>query len=150
MRVVIQRVLKSIVKSKEKVISQIGTGLVLFVGVEIEDNEEDADWLTEKIVNLRIISDDTGKMNKSLKDTNQDILVISQFTLHAKTKKGNRPSFIKSANHEDALFLYNYFIERLQSKLNVKVKTGNFGADMNVNLINIGPVTIIIDSKQKE
>ncbi len=150
MRVVIQRVLKSIVKSKEKVISQIGTGLVLFVGVEIEDNEEDADWLTEKIVNLRIISDDTGKMNKSLKDTNQDILVISQFTLHAKTKKGNRPSFIKSANHEDALFLYNYFIERLQSKLNVKVKTGKFGADMNVNLINNGPVTIIIDSKQKE
>jgi len=150
MRVVIQRVLKSIVKSKEKVISQIGTGLVLFVGVEIEDNEEDADWLTEKIVNLRIISDDTGKMNKSLKDTNQDILVVSQFTLHAKTKKGNRPSFIKSANHEDALFLYNYFIERLQSKLNVKVKTGKFGADMNVNLINNGPVTIIIDSKQKE
>ncbi|MAO02832.1 MAG: D-tyrosyl-tRNA(Tyr) deacylase [Flavobacteriales bacterium] len=150
MRVVIQRVLKSIVKSKEKVISQIGTGLVLFVGVEIEDNEEDADWLTEKIVNLRIISDDTGKMNKSLKDTNQDVLVISQFTLHAKTKKGNRPSFIKSANHEDALFLYNYFIERLQSKLNVKVKTGKFGADMNVNLINNGPVTIIIDSKQKE
>ena len=150
MRVVIQRVLKSIVKSKEKVISQIGAGLVLFVGVEIEDNEEDADWLTEKIVNLRIISDDTGKMNKSLKDTNQDILVISQFTLHAKTKKGNRPSFIKSANHEDALFLYNYFIERLQSKLNVKVKTGKFGADMNVNLINNGPVTIIIDSKQKE
>ena len=87
MRVVIQRVLKSIVKSKEKVISQIGTGLVLFVGVEIEDNEEDADWLTEKIVNLRIISDDTGKMNKSLKDTNQDVLVISQFTLHAKTKR---------------------------------------------------------------
>ena len=150
MRVVIQRVLKSIVKSKEKVISQIGAGLVLFVGVEIEDNEEDADWLTEKIVNLRIISDDTGKMNKSLKDTNQDILVISQFTLHAKTKKGNRPSFIKSANHEDALFLYNYFIERLQSKLYVKVKTGKFGADMNVNLINNGPVTIIIDSKQKE
>ncbi len=150
MRVVIQRVLKSIVKSKEKVISQIGTGLVLFVGVEIEDNEEDADWLTEKIVNLRIISDDTGKMNKSLKDTNQDVLVISQFTLHAKTKKGNRPSFIKSANREDALFLYNYFIERLQSKLNVKVKTGKFGADMNVNLINNGPVTIIIDSKQKE
>ncbi len=150
MRVVIQRVLKSIVKSKEKVISQIGTGLVLFVGVEIEDNEEDADWLTEKIVNLRIISDDTGKMNKSLKDTNQDVLVISQFTLHAKTKKGNRPSFIKSANHEDALFLYNYFIEILQSKLNVKVKTGKFGADMNVNLINNGPVTIIIDSKQKE
>lgn len=150
MRVVIQRVLKSIVKSKEKVISQIGTGLVLFVGVEIEDNEEDADWLTEKIVNLRIISDDTGKMNKSLKDTNQDVLVISQFTLHAKTKKGNRPSFIKSANHEDALFLYNYFIERLQSKLNVKVKTGKFGADMNVNLINNGPVTIIIDSNQKE
>ena len=150
MRVVIQRVLKSIVKSKEKVISQIGTGLVLFVGVEIEDNEEDADWLTEKIVNLRIISDDTGKMNKSLKDTNQDVLVISQFTLHAKTKNGNRPSFIKSANHEDALFLYNYFIERLQSKLNVKVKTGKFGADMNVNLINNGPVTIIIDSKQKE
>lgn len=150
MRVVIQRVLKSIVKSKEKVISQIGTGLVLFVGVEIEDNEEDADWLTEKIVNLRIISDDTGKMNKSLKDTNQDVLVISQFTLHAKTKKGNRPSFIKSANHEDALFLYNYFIERLQSKLNVKVKTGKFGADMYVNLINNGPVTIIIDSNQKE
>ena len=150
MRVVIQRVLKSIVKSKEKVISQIGTGLVLFVGVEIEDNEEDADWLTEKIVNLRIISDDTGKMNKSLKDTNQDVLVISQFTLHAKTKKGNRPSFIKSANHEDALFLYNYFIERLQSKLNVKVKTGKFGADMKVDLINNGPVTIIIDSKQKE
>mgnify|MGYP001292741930 FL=1 len=150
MRVVIQRVLKSIVKSKEKVISQIGTGLVLFVGVEIEDNEEDADWLTEKIVNLRIISDDTGKMNKSLKDTNQDVLVISQFTLHAKTKKGNRPSFIKSANREDALFLYNYFIERLQSKLNVKVKTGKFGADMNVNLINNGPVTIFIDSKQKE
>ena len=150
MRVVIQRVLKSIVKSKEKVISQIGTGLVLFVGVEIEDNEEDADWLTEKIVNLRIISDDTGKMNKSLKDTNQDVLVISQFTLHAKTKKGNRPSFIKSANHEDALFLYNYFIERLQSKLNVKVKTGKFGADMNVNLINNGPVTIIIDSNQQE
>jgi len=150
MRVVIQRVLKSIVKSKEKVISQIGTGLVLFVGVEIEDNEEDADWLTEKIVNLRIISDDTGKMNKSLKDTNQDVLVISQFTLHAKTKKGNRPSFIKSANQEDALFLYNYFIERLQSKLNVKVKTGKFGADMYVNLINNGPVTIIIDSKQKE
>ena len=150
MRVVIQRVLKSIVKSKEKVISQIGTGLVLFVGVEIEDNEEDADWLTEKIVNLRIISDDTGKMNKSLKDTNQDVLVISQFTLHAKTKKGNRPSFANCAEPNKAYLLYKDFINELSKVLGENVLSGSFGSKMSITLENDGPVTILIDTKKKE
>ena len=121
-------------------------GSLLFVGVEIEDKEGDADWLTEKIVNLRIISDDKGKMNKSLKDTNQEVLVISQFTLCADTRKGRRPSFVNAESPELSKKLYNKFISCLADK-GLEVQSGEFGSNMDVKLLNNGPVTFVLDSK---
>jgi D-aminoacyl-tRNA deacylase len=149
MRVLLQRVGEASVKIEGKINGQIGQGLLLLVGICAEDNQEDIDWLIQKIVNMRIFSDENGKMNLSVQDIHGEILVISQFTLHASTKKGNRPSFIDAARPEIAIPLYNQFIEKLQSS-DLKVETGIFGSDMKVSLVNDGPVTISLDSKNKE
>jgi D-aminoacyl-tRNA deacylase len=146
---VIQRVTESVVKINGLVRGQIGKGLLLLIGIEEADNAEDIAWLSKKIVNLRIFPDEEGVMNKSILETNGDILLISQFTLHASTKKGNRPSYIKAAKPEVAVPLYKNFISALESELKKDIQTGEFGADMKVSLINDGPVTIIIDSKNK-
>ncbi len=150
MRAVIQRVSHSkvIIDNQEK--AQIGQGLLILVGIEINDEKEDAGWLAKKIVNLRIFNDANGVMNLSVKDIDGEILVISQFTLHALTKKGNRPSYIRAANPEKAVPLYEQFIKELTLELGKQVKTGVFGANMQVSLTNNGPVTIIIDTKNKE
>lgn len=150
MRVVIQRVLKASVSIDEKCYADIGNGLLIFLGIEETDNEEDIDWLCGKISRLRIFNDENGVMNLSVCDVNGQILVISQFTLHALTKKGNRPSYIRAAKPEIAIPLYEKFIKQLQEISNLEVKTGVFGAYMKVALENDGPVTIIIDSKNKE
>ncbi len=150
MRAVVQRVSQAKVEIEGKVFSEIEGGFLLLLGIEAADSEEDVAWLAKKISTLRIFSDQEGKMNLSLNDVEGDILVISQFTLHAKTKKGTRPSFIHAANPEQAIPLYERFIIQLQSELNGHVKTGQFGADMLVSLSNDGPVTIIIDTKNKE
>lgn len=150
MKVVIQRVKESSVEIDNKIKAEIGKGLLVLIGISQEDNKFDVEWLTNKVLNIRIFNDSDGVMNKSIIDIKGEILIISQFTLMALTKKGNRPSYIKSASHEIAIPLYNYFIELLESKLNKRIKTGIFGADMKVRLINDGPVTIIIDSKNKE
>lgn len=149
MRVLIQRVRKADVQINEQIQSEIGVGLLVLLGIEHDDSELDAEWLVEKISNLRIFNDELGKMNLSIKDINGEFLVVSQFTLHASTKKGNRPSFIKAARPEQAIPLYSYFVEQLKG-LNLVVGTGTFGADMQVSLMNDGPVTIWIDSKNKE
>jgi len=150
MRIVIQRASEASVKIEGSIYSKIKRGLVVLIGIESEDSKEDADWLIQKIVGLRIFSDDEGKMNLSAQDINGEFLVISQFTLHASTKKGNRPSYIKAARPEVAIPLYEYFIEELMVKSESKVETGIFGADMKVSLVNDGPVTICIDSKNRE
>ncbi|HKC67396.1 MAG TPA: D-aminoacyl-tRNA deacylase [Bacteroidia bacterium] len=150
MRVVIQRVQKASVSIHEKLFSSIDKGLLILVGIEEADTAEDIDWLCCKIIDLRIFADTEGKMNLSVKDVDGDILVISQFTLHASTKKGNRPSYIKAARPETAIPLYESFIGALSALFQKPVKTGVFGADMQVSLINDGPVTICIDSKNKE
>ena len=150
MKVVIQRVNKSSVEINNKIKSEIQKGLLVLIGIGLDDNKQDVEWLVNKVLNLRVFNDSEGVMNKSLLDMNGELLLISQFTLLALTKKGNRPSYIKSASHEIAIPLYNYFIELLESKLSKRIKTGIFGADMKVRLINDGPVTIIIDSKNKE
>jgi D-tyrosyl-tRNA(Tyr) deacylase len=150
MRVVIQRVQSASVSINNNVFSAIQKGLLILVGIEEADNAEDIDWLCKKIIDLRIFADDAGKMNLSVKETNGDILVISQFTLHASTKKGNRPSYIKAAKPEVAIPLYGSFITALSALFQKAVKIGVFGADMQVTLINDGPVTICIDSKNKE
>ena len=150
MKVVIQRVKESSVEIDNKIKAEIGKGLLVLIGISQEDNKLDVEWLVNKVLNIRIFNDSDGIMNKSIIDIKGEILIISQFTLMAMTKKGNRPSYIKSASHEIAIPLYNYFIELLESKLNNKIKTGIFGADMKVGLINDGPVTIIIDSKNRE
>lgn len=150
MRIVIQRVTKASVTIDNKVKSSIGKGLLILVGIEDSDNKEDIDWLCNKVVNLRVFNDKDGIMNLSVKDINAEILVISQFTLHASTKKGNRPSYIKASKPDIAIPLYNDFCQSLEEALNKEIKTGSFGADMSVDLTNDGPVTIIIDSKQKE
>jgi len=150
MKVVIQRVKESSVEIDNKIKAEIGKGLLVLIGISQEDNKLDVEWLVNKVLNIRIFNDSDGIMNKSIIDIKGEILIISQFTLMALTKKGNRPSYIKSASHEIAIPLYNYFIKLLESKLNNKIKTGIFGADMKVRLINDGPVTIIIDSKNKE
>ena len=150
MKVVIQRVAEASVSIEQKVEGQIGKGLLILLGIGLEDSQEDIDWLCKKIVNLRIFSDDEGLMNLSIGDVEGDVLLISQFTLHAKTKKGNRPSYIKAAPPELAIPLYEKFIERLSTELGKKIQTGEFGANMQVSLINDGPVTIVIDTKQKE
>ena len=150
MKIVIQRVKESSVEIDNKIKAEIGKGLLVLIGISQEDNKLDVEWLVNKVLNIRIFNDSDGIMNKSIIDIKGEILIISQFTLMALTKKGNRPSYIKSASHEIAIPLYNYFIELLESKLNKRIKTGIFGADMKVRLINDGPVTIIIDSKNKE
>lgn len=150
MRVVIQRVLKASVKVNNKIVGEISNGLLVFVGFEDLDTEEDIVWISNKIINLRIFADEQDVMNKSVGDVNGDVLLVSQFTLHASTKKGNRPSYIKASKSEIAISLYEKAIVQLQKGLNKKIETGIFGADMKVELLNDGPVTIVIDSKNKE
>ena len=150
MRVVIQRVLEAQVNIDSQIYSKIKKGLVIFIGIEHSDNMDDLSYLAQKICNLRIFSDREGKMNLNLKDSEGEILVISQFTLHAKTKKGNRPSFIKAAKPEFAIHLYNDFCSELETLIQKPVQTGEFGGDMKVNLTNDGPVTILMDSKDKQ
>lgn len=150
MRVIIQRVSKASVTVERKIVSEINKGLLVLVGIEDIDNEEDVEWLSKKIVQLRIFPDDEGVMNKSVIDVEGDIIVVSQFTLHALTKKGNRPSYIKASKPEIAIPLYESFCKTLSANLGKYVGRGVFGAHMDVSLINDGPVTIWIDSKNKE
>lgn len=150
MRVVIQRVKQASVEVEEKVVGSIGKGFLLLIGVEKEDGDEDIDWLCKKVIGMRIFNDNDDKMNLDVKDVNGDILAVSQFTLHASTKKGNRPSFINAANPEKAEQIYETFKKRLGVFLGKDIEAGIFGADMKVSLINDGPVTILIDSKNKE
>ena len=150
MRVVVQRVSQSKVKVSGEVIGEINEGLMVLVSFVNEDNDTDLGWMTKKIINLRIFNDDEGKMNRSVQDVGGDILLISQFTLHGSTKKGNRPSFIKAAKPDFANFMYERFIKVLEQALGKEIQTGEFGGDMKVSLVNDGPTTIIIDSKDKE
>ena len=150
MRVVLQRVIEASVKIDGSTKSSIENGVLIFIGIESADSELDADWIISKISGLRIFSDKEGKMNLSIKDVKGSFLVISQFTLFASTKKGNRPSYIQAARPEQAIPLYEYFVSNLKSETNLTVETGEFGADMKVSLVNDGPVTITIDSKNKE
>jgi D-tyrosyl-tRNA(Tyr) deacylase len=150
MRVVIQRVKNASVRVDEQVVGAIDHGLLLLLGITQEDNIEDIEWLCRKIVQMRIFGDENDLMNKSLLDIDGEVLVISQFTLHASTKKGNRPSFIAAARPEQAIPLYEQFISVIQDYVPKKVQTGIFGADMKVNLLNDGPVTITMDSKNRE
>ena len=150
MRVVIQKVKRASVTVKNKIISEIKYGLMILVGYELDDGIEDISWLVNKITNLRIFNDHNNKMNLSLKDTDGDILLVSQFTLHASTKKGNRPSFINSLNPNEAYKLYKKTIKELEKSLEKKIKCGVFGELMDVELVNDGPLTITIDSKKKE
>ena len=150
MRVVIQRVNRASVKVSGEMISSIGQGLLILLGVADSDREEDAEYLAAKISAMRIFSDSDGKMNLSVVDVSGALLVVSQFTLHASTKKGNRPSFMKSARPETAMVLYDFFIQRLSSLSGLKVETGLFGAMMDIDLTNWGPVTILMDSSQPE
>lgn len=150
MRAVIQRVSKASVTIGGKVHSQIGWGLLVLLGIEDADTAEDIEWLSNKIVNLRIFDDAGGVMNESVKDKNGEIILVSQFTLHASTKKGNRPSYIKASKPDVAVPLYEKMIEQLSADLGKNIGTGEFGADMKVELVNDGPVTIVIDTKNKE
>lgn len=150
MKVIIQRVSEASVKVDTKIISAITSGMLILVGITNDDTNEDIDWLIKKTLNLRIFNDEQGVMNKSLIDINGDVIVVSQFTLMASTKKGNRPSYIKAAKPEIAKPLYEKFVQQLENELGKKVGAGIFGADMKVSLLNDGPVTIIIDSKHKE
>jgi D-aminoacyl-tRNA deacylase len=150
MRVVIQRVANASVTVESKVVADIQKGLLVFVGIEEVDTQEDLDWLVTKITQLRIFNDENEVMNLSVQDIGGDVLVVSQFTLHAATKKGNRPSYIKAAKPDIAIPMYERFVKALESKLGKKVPTGVFGADMKVLLLNDGPVTIQIDSKNRE
>lgn len=150
MKAVIQRVSQASVTINNEIVAIIEKGLLILIGIEDADSLEDINWLTAKIVNLRIFADENDVMNLSLKDINADAIVVSQFTLHALTKKGNRPSYIKAARPEVAIPIYENFITQLELELEKKVQTGKFGADMKVALVNDGPVTIIIDTKNKE
>ena len=150
MKVVIQRVSSASVTIDDKVVADIQKGLLILVGIEDLDNQEDSNWLASKIVNIRIFGDENDVMNLSVKDVDGDIIVVSQFTLHAATKKGNRPSYIKASKPEIAIPLYENFVLQLEKEMGKKVQTGIFGADMKVLLLNDGPVTIIIDSKNRE
>ena len=150
MRAVIQRVTHASVTIEGNKKSEIGDGFLILLGIESADNQEDIEWLTHKIVSLRIFDDEAGVMNKSIMDIGGDIIVVSQFTLMASYKKGNRPSWIKAAGHEVAIPLYNTFVEELSKALGKPVGTGEFGAEMQVELINDGPVTICMDTKNKE
>ena len=150
MRAVIQRVSKASVEVEGKIISRIDLGVLVLLGIEPTDNQEDIVWLSRKIVNLRIFNDNEGVMNRSLLEIGGEVIVVSQFTLHAATKKGNRPSYIKAAKPELAIPLYENFVRQMELDMGKKVGTGIFGADMKIKLINDGPVTIIIDTKNKE
>jgi D-tyrosyl-tRNA(Tyr) deacylase len=150
MRAVIQRVTKASVTIEGKLSGQIENGLLVFLGIEDADTREDIDWLSSKIVNLRIFNDENGVMNISLKDIGGNVLLISQFTLHASTKKGNRPSYIKASKPHIAIPIYEKMVEQLSTDVGKEIQTGVFGADMKVELLNDGPVTIAIDTKNKE
>ena len=150
MRIVIQRVWEAKVKVEEEVVGSMGHGLLVFLGIENEDDSSDLEWLINKLLNLRIFNDENQMMNRSLLDIMGELMVISQFTLMAATKKGNRPSYIRAARHEIAIPLYEQFLILAEERLGKKVAKGVFGADMKVSLINDGPVTIIIDSKNRE
>lgn len=150
MKAVIQRVSQASVTINDEKVADIGLGLLILVGIEDADTTEDIDWLTSKISQLRIFNDENEVMNKSVQDVNGDIIVVSQFTLHASTKKGNRPSYLKASKPDIAIPLYEAFINSMEKSIGKKVQTGQFGADMKVSLINHGPATIIIDTKNKE
>lgn len=150
MKIVFQRVSSANVEINSKIVGQINNGALLLVGFETEDTEADLEWAAKKVASLRVFGDEEGKMNLSINDVNGAFLVVSQFTLHASTKKGTRPSFIKSANPEIAIPLYEKFKSKLSELSNQPVESGEFGADMKVNLCNDGPVTILIDTKNKE
>jgi D-tyrosyl-tRNA(Tyr) deacylase len=150
MRIVIQRVSKASVEIDERIKGNIANGLLILLGIEHSDDNTDADWLIQKICGLRIFSDMEGKMNLTTQDVNGQFLVVSQFTLHASIKKGNRPSYVRAASPDHAIPLYQYFIKTLKTISNTNIQTGEFGADMKVSLVNDGPVTILIDSKNRE
>ncbi len=150
MRVVIQRVSHASVTINGRCKSSIGQGFLILIGIEDSDSEEDIQWLCKKIINLRVFDDENGVMNKSILENGGNILVVSQFTLHASTKKGNRPSYIRASKPEVAIPLYNRFCDELSMALGKEISTGEFGADMKVELLNDGPVTIIMDTKNKE
>ena len=150
MRIVIQRVQEAKVKVEEEVVGSMGQGLLVFLGIENGDDSSDLEWLVNKLLNLRIFNDENQMMNRSLLDIMGELMVISQFTLMAATKKGNRPSYIRAAHHEIAIPLYEQFLILAEERLGKKLAKGVFGADMKVSLINDGPVTIIIDSKNRE
>lgn len=150
MRVVIQRVSKASVTIDQQKVAAIQKGVLVLLGIENSDTQEDIDWLVRKIINLRIFNDENQVMNLSLQDVNGDVILVSQFTLHASTKKGNRPSYIKAAKPDIAIPLYEKFIRSLEITLQKTIQTGVFGADMKVELLNDGPVTILIDSKNRE
>lgn len=150
MKIVIQRVSKASVTINQKKVADIQKGLLILLGIVDEDTQEDINWLVRKVLNLRIFNDENNVMNNSLLTVNGDVIVVSQFTLHASTKKGNRPSYIKAAKPPVAIPLYQSFVSTLETELGRKVQTGEFGADMKVELLNDGPITIIIDSKTKE
>lgn len=150
MRIVAQRVSQASVSIADQVTAKISNGILLLVGIEHEDDKSDADWLVRKITQLRIFNDADGIMNRSVMDIGGDLLVVSQFTLHGSTRKGNRPSYIRAAKHEHTVPLYEYFIDQIRALSSLKVETGTFAADMQVALINDGPVTLIIDSKSRE
>ena len=150
MKAVIQRVSRASVTVEQKIVANISDGLLILLGIEDEDNDEDISWLSKKIVNLRIFNDENNVMNSSLLQTNGEAIIVSQFTLHASTKKGNRPSYIKASKPDFAIPMYEKFIKEFENQLGKKVQTGIFGADMKVDLLNDGPVTIIIDTKDKK
>ena len=150
MRVVVQRVSQASVSIDEKKVASINEGILVLLGIETQDTKEDSEWLANKISSLRIFSDKDGKMNRSVTEVNGEVIVVSQFTLHAKTKKGNRPSYIKSSRPEHAMPLYEQFKKDLSDVIGKEVQSGEFAADMKVSLTNDGPVTIIIDTKNKE
>lgn len=150
MKVVLQRVSQASVTVDSKIVADIQKGLLVLVGIEDSDLQEDIDWLVGKIIKMRIFGDENDVMNCSVQDVEGDIIVVSQFTLHASTKKGNRPSYIKASKPDFAIPMYEKFVKTLEKEFNKKVQTGIFGADMKVHLLNDGPVTIVIDSKNKE
>jgi D-tyrosyl-tRNA(Tyr) deacylase len=150
MRVIIQRVSSASVRVENRIVSEIGGGMLLLLGIEEDDSREDINWLVKKITMMRIFNDQEGIMNVSVLETNSDIIVVSQFTLHASTKKGNRPSYIRAARPETAIPLYELFVKALETATGKKPGTGIFGAHMDVSLVNDGPVTIFLDSKNKE
>ncbi len=149
MKVVIQRVSSASVTIETEIAANIQSGLLVLVGIEDDDSQEDINWLSQKIINLRIFGDDNGVMNLSVKEIQGNIIIVSQFTLHASTKKGNRPSYIKASKPDMAIPMYEKFVKQMELELGKKIQTGKFGANMKVTLVNDGPVTIIIDSKNK-